>query len=163
MKSELWLRKSPPPPPSPTAVSGYHNTVMGLSWLTRVGQPERVTKGLRQNLSKSQRSERARHTGATIPPVSSSLVGRGVGGVWRGYGDDIQQSAHCPRPLLNSNRSFFFIYICASIPYFIDTGGGRSEYQVRPRIPGDQRAGGGGGVGGGVLSRRLSPTDPAKG
>lgn len=76
MKSELWLRKSPTPPtPSSTAVSGYHNTVIGLSWLTRVEQPERVTKGLRQNLSKSQRSERARHTGATIPPVSSSLIG----------------------------------------------------------------------------------------
>lgn len=72
MKSELWLRKSPTPTPSSTPVSGYHNTVIGLSWLTRVEQPERVTKGLRQNLSKSQRSERARHTGATIPPVSSS-------------------------------------------------------------------------------------------
>lgn len=71
-----------PPPPSSTAVSGYHNTVMGLSWLTRVEQPERVTKGLRQNLSKSQRSERAHHTGATIPPVSSSLVGGSCRETW---------------------------------------------------------------------------------
>lgn len=145
MKSELWLRKSPPPPLSPPAVSGYHNTVMGLSWLTRVGQPERVTKGLRQNLSKSQRSERARHTGATIPPVSSSLVGgRGWGGVG-GNGDDIQPSAHCPRPLLNSNGSLFFIYVLRYLILLI-LEGGRSEYQVRPRIPGDQRASGAGEV-----------------